>query len=93
LTVEKNKIMSKEEFLADDLFNKEHYEGLMISMGEDGRYQIGIQLDEDKVVKVDSATPETVRERIDYWRMHMYDFKSQYGVHDDQGEDAYGSSR
>lgn len=86
-------VMSKQDFLANDLFTREYYEGLLITMGSDGNYQIGIQLDENKVVKVDSASPDQVRERVENWAMQVQDVKAEYRVRDDQTAEIYGQLR
>jgi hypothetical protein len=60
----KGKIMNKDEFLAQGSFAKEQYEGLLV--GADSSqdcYNIGIQLSEDKVLVVDQARSDNVRER------------------------------
>lgn len=63
----KDQIMDKQEFLKEGLFQKEPYEGLLVNAKSDGGYNIGIQLEENTVLKVDEATEEDVRDKIYQW--------------------------
>lgn len=67
MDINRKNIMDKKDFLSDGVFDKESYEGLMISAREDGILQIGIQLEEDKVLKVDEARGEDVRQKLAEW--------------------------
>ncbi|MGE5372612.1 MAG: hypothetical protein ACM3QZ_11550 [Solirubrobacterales bacterium] len=65
---EYRQIMSKSEFLSHGGYDKEQYEGLLVSSMPDGSgYQIGIQLSEDKVMKVDEVSEENVRDKVYEW--------------------------
>ncbi|HBQ85275.1 MAG TPA: hypothetical protein DD811_02165 [Syntrophomonas sp.] len=80
----KGKIMNKDEFLAQGSFAKEQYEGLLV--GADSSqdcYNIGIQLSEDKVLVVDQARSDNVRERIQNWAPQIQDIQKKHGA--DQG--------
>lgn len=72
-------VMNKKDFLSQGLFDKEHYEGLLISANEWGGYNIGIQLDHDKVLKVDEASEEDVRAKIYEWAPQVNSIQSKWG--------------
>lgn len=78
--VTKGQIVSKQEFLAGRHFAKEQYEGLLVSADpRSGNLQIGIQLDEDRVIVVDEATDRNIRERIQSWAPQVRDIQERYG--------------
>ncbi|NLU49297.1 MAG: hypothetical protein GXX09_02640 [Syntrophomonadaceae bacterium] len=80
MTVKRGQIISKEEFMAGGHYGKEQYEGLLVSGDiEHGYLQIGIQLDENRVMVVDSATEENVRERIQNWAAQVRKYQKKYG--------------
>ncbi|MGE5397321.1 MAG: hypothetical protein ACM3MK_07275 [Chitinophagales bacterium] len=76
----KGRIMDKEDFLSDGIFNKEHYEGLLVSANSDGTYSIGIQISQDKVIKVDEADPNQVRNKIYEWAPQILTIQKEYGA-------------
>lgn len=80
MSVSRGKIISKDQFLSGGPYAKEQYEGLLVSADVDqNRLQIGIQLDEERVMVVDSATEENVRERIQNWVPHIRRYQKKYG--------------
>lgn len=81
MQVEKGKIMSKSEFLSKGSYGKEQYEGLLVgSDARQGCYNIGVQLDEDKVLVVDHAHENNVRERILDWSSQIEDIQRKHGT-------------
>jgi hypothetical protein len=76
-------VMDKKDFLSDGVFDKEPYEGLLISARSDGKLDIGIQLTQDKVLKVDEAYGEEVREKIAKWTPHIPTIQKQWGENPD----------
>lgn len=71
--------MDKKDFLSRGLFDKEHYEGLLISAKAGGGYNIGIQLGHDRVLKVDEAGEENVREKIYEWAPQVLPIQKEWG--------------
>ncbi|MGI6487296.1 MAG: hypothetical protein GX964_02900 [Syntrophomonadaceae bacterium] len=80
MTVKRGQIISKEEFMAGGHYGKEQYEGLLVSGDvEHGYLQLGVQLDEDRVLVVDSASEDNVRERIQNWAPQIQKIQKEYG--------------
>ena len=64
---------------------------LLISARPDGKFDIGIQLTEDKVLKVDEAFSEEVRDKITQWAPQITAIQKQWGEKADlQNYDGYG---
>ncbi len=59
-------IMSMDEFKIG-LLEKDRIPGLLIRSDENGYYNIGIQINDNEVVKVDSALEDNAIARISYW--------------------------
>ena len=59
-------IMSMDEFKIG-LLEKDRVPGLLIRSDENGYYNIGIQINDNEVVKVDSALEDNAISRISYW--------------------------
>ena len=59
-------IMSMDEFKIG-LLEKDRIPGLLIRSDENGYYNIGIQINDNEVVKVDSALEDNAMSRISYW--------------------------
>ena len=59
-------IMSMDEFKIG-LLEKDRIPGLLIRSDENGYYNIGIQINDNEVVKVDSALEDNAISRISYW--------------------------
>ncbi|MDD2372459.1 MAG: hypothetical protein WC109_10670 [Syntrophomonadaceae bacterium] len=59
-------IMSMDEFKIG-LLEKDRIPGLLIRSDENGYYTIGIQIDDNEVVKVDSALEDNALYKISYW--------------------------
>ena len=80
----KGKVVSKQEFLRDGLYDKEQYEGLLVSADSaSGWYNIGVQLGENKVLVVDQVKDTNIRERIQGWMPQVSDLQKQYNVRND----------
>lgn len=80
----KGKIIKKNEFLSQGSFAKEQYEGLLVSAdAKQDCYNIGVQLGEDKVLIVDQAREDNIRERIQSWIPQVQDIQKKHGVHGD----------
>lgn len=72
-------VMDKQDFLSGGVFDKEPYEGLLVSARSDGRLDIGIQLTQDTVMKVDEAYGEEVRDKIARWTPQIPAIQNQWG--------------
>jgi hypothetical protein len=59
-------IMSMDEFKIG-LLEKDRVPGLLIRSDENGYYNIGIQINDNEVVKVESALEDNAIFRISYW--------------------------
>jgi hypothetical protein len=59
-------IMSMDEFKIG-LLEKDRVPGLLIRSDENGYYNIGIQINDNEVIKVDSALEDNAISRISYW--------------------------
>ena len=59
-------IMSMDEFKIG-LLEKDRIHGLLIRSDENGYYNIGIKINDNEVVKVDSALEDNAISRISYW--------------------------
>mgnify|MGYP000894747272 CR=1 FL=1 len=59
-------IMSMDEFEVG-LLEKDRIPGLLIRSDENGYYTIGIQINDNEVVKVDSALEDNALYKISYW--------------------------
>jgi hypothetical protein len=82
--IKKGQIVSKKEFLAHGSYAKEQYEGLLVAA--DARqdcYNIGVQLDEDRVLVVEKTDPRYVRERIQAVVPQIYEIQKSHGAHID----------
>ncbi len=80
----KGKIMSKSEFLKNGEFGKEEYEGLLVASDtQKGIYNIGIQLDEDKILLLDQVDESNVHERYHELIPKIQEIQRQYGAESD----------
>lgn len=59
-------IMSMDEFKIG-LLEKDRIPGLLIRSDENGYYVIGVQINDDEVVKVESALEDDAMRKIMYW--------------------------
>lgn len=59
-------IMSMDEFKIG-LLEKDRVPGLLIRSDENGYYVIGVQINDDEVVKVESALEDDAMRKIMYW--------------------------
>jgi hypothetical protein len=79
MTIQKGQIVSKKEFLKDGQYAKEQYEGLLVGSDvQQGRYNIGVQLDENQVVVVDSSSEHQIRDKVLWWSSQIVDVQRRY---------------
>lgn len=70
-------IMSMDEFNIG-LMQKDRIPGLLIRSDENGVYQIGIQINDSEVVKVDSAAEDDAMRKIQYWANYVSEIQERY---------------
>lgn len=70
-------IMSMDEFNIG-LLEKDQVPGLLIRSDENGYYNIGIQINDTEVVKVDSALEDSAMLKIQYWKDQVEDIQARY---------------
>ncbi len=79
-------IVSKSDFLKNGLYSKEEYEGLIVSADvQQGCYNLGIQLAEDKVLIVDQASDTNIHERLETWVPAIQTLQRQHNVKNNSG--------
>jgi len=81
MQAKRGSIMNKQDFIKDGLYAKEEYEGLLVSSDvQQGCYNLGIQLSEDKVLVVDQAGENDVSQRIQTWVPQIQQIQRQHNV-------------
>ena len=70
-------ILSIDEF-SIGLLEKDRVDGLLIRCDENGYYNIGIQLNDKELVKVDSAVEDDAMRKIQYWAERVEQVRRQY---------------
>jgi len=70
-------ILSIDEF-SIGLLEKDRVDGLLIRCDENGYYNIGIQINDKEVVKVDSAAEDDTMRKIQYWAERVEQVRQQY---------------
>lgn len=70
-------IMTLDEFKIG-LLDKDSVPGLLFRSDENGFYSIGVQINDDEVVKVGAATEDNAMERIQYWSEHVKDIQERF---------------
>lgn len=76
MTIEKGRIVNKSEFLKHGEYAKEQYEGLLVSSdAEQGRYNIGVQLDDNRVLVVDFSNETQIRDKVLNWSSQIADIQ------------------
>lgn len=70
-------IMSMDEFKIG-LLEKDRIPGLLIRSDHNGYYNIGIQINEDEVVKVESALEDDAMRKIVFWSDRVEQIQGLY---------------
>lgn len=82
--MEKGQIISKQEFLKNSQYAKEEYEGLLVSADTQKKhYNIGVQLDEERIVVVDQVPDHEVHHRLTQIYPRIAEIQRQYGAQTD----------
>ncbi|MGI6413158.1 MAG: hypothetical protein ACOXZ5_05855 [Syntrophomonadaceae bacterium] len=80
----KGRIVSKADFLKQGDYAKEEYEGLIVCAdSKKGLYNLGIQLDENRILVVGESRDTDVHEKINQLAPKIRELQSQY-ILDDQ---------
>jgi hypothetical protein len=84
MEVKKGDIISKKQFLEPGLYAKEEYEGLIVSSDQkQGCYNLGIQLDEERIMVVDQAREDEVEDKIRNWASHIGEIQREHDANGD----------
>lgn len=79
-------VVSKQDFIKDGLYAKEEYEGLLVSSDQQqGCYNLGVQLAEDRVLVVDQATDSNINEKLKTWVPQIQTLQRQHSVKNNSG--------
>jgi len=78
-------MVSKQDFLSQGEWAREYYEGLLVVNHGDQGYDLGVELDQDRILKVDRASAEEVMDRVQYWGARIEDIRRQYGARNSLG--------
>lgn len=82
--MQKGQIVSKEEFLRNSQYAKEEWEGLLVSADTAKKhYNIGVQLDENRILLVDQVPDHQVHHRITQLVPQIAELQRQHGSHND----------
>ncbi|MGE5454968.1 MAG: hypothetical protein ACM3O9_07200 [Methylocystaceae bacterium] len=73
-------MLSRENFLDNAEYVRQQYEHLLVAGYPEGQdeYLIGVELEDGRVLVVDSVTERNVRERIQNWAGQIEDIRSDY---------------
>lgn len=81
---QRGKVMSKDQFLKNGSYAKEEYEGLIVGSDvQQGLYNIGVQLAEDKVMVVDKASDNNIHEKLEEWVPQIQEIQRKHNVSND----------
>ncbi len=79
-------LISKQDFLSQGEWAREYYEGLLVVNHGTQGYDLGVELDNDQILKVDRASSDEVKERVQYWGARIEDIRREYGARNVLGE-------
>lgn len=86
MQAKRGSIVSKKEFTKDGLYTKEEYEGLLVSSDQQqGCYNLGVQLAEDRVLFVDQATDSNINDKLKTWGPQIQSLQRQHNVKNNSG--------
>lgn len=84
MQIKKGDVISKQQFLGQGLYAKEEYEGLIVSSDQHQRcYNLGVQLDEERILVVDQAREDEVEEKLRNWVPQIPEIQRQYNSNAD----------
>ncbi|NLK51191.1 MAG: hypothetical protein GX295_01915 [Syntrophomonadaceae bacterium] len=83
-------VVSKKDFLGQGDWSREYYEGLLVVNHRDQGYDLGVELPGEQILKVDTASAEEVKDRVQYWGARLEDIRQEYGFRDNRAAEYYG---
>jgi hypothetical protein len=84
MEVKRGSILDKKDFLERGLYAKEEYEGLLVSSDQEKQcYNLGVQLDEERILVVDQAREGEVEEKLKSWVPRIQEIQREYGSGND----------
>ncbi len=84
MEIRKGDIVNKKSFLEKGLFAKEEYEGLLVSSDLAKKcYNLGVQLDEDRILVVDQVREGNIKEKVGSWSKKIQEIQKAYGSGND----------
>ena len=84
MEIRKGDIVNKKSFLEKGLFAKEEYEGLLVSSDSAQQcYNLGVQLDEDRILVVDQVREGNIEEKVGSWSEKIQEIQKAYGSGND----------
>lgn len=74
------KMVDRDSFLDNAQYIKQQYEHLLVAGYPEGQdeYLIGVELEDGRVLVVDSVTERNVRERVQNWAGQIENIRSDY---------------
>ena len=80
----KGDIVNKKSFLEKGLLAREEYEGLLVSPDQAQKcYNLGVQLDDDRILVVDQVKEDSVEEKVRSWSGKIQEIQRAYGSGND----------
>lgn len=84
MTLKKGQIVSKDDFLKNTQYAKEEWEGLLVSADTQKKhYNIGIQLEENRILLVDQVPDHEVHHRLTQLVPRIAEIQRQYASQPD----------
>ena len=84
MELRKGDIVNKKSFLEKGLFAREEYEGLLVSSDTAQRcYNLGVQLDEDRILVVDQVQEGKKKKKVRSWSGKIQEIQRAYGSGND----------
>mgnify|MGYP000937832047 FL=1 len=84
MELRKGDIVDKKSFLEKGLFAREEYEGLLVSSDQGQQcYNLGVQLDNGRILVVDQVQEGNVEEKVRSWSGKIQEIQRAYGSGND----------
>jgi len=84
MEIKKGDILNKEQFLNQDSYAKEEYEGLIVCSDQrKGCYNFGVQLDENRILVVDQVQEDEVEQKLSSWVPQIQQIQRRYSAGND----------
>lgn len=84
MDIKKGDIINKKQFLEQGTYAKEEYEGLIVCSDQRKQcYNLGVQLDENRILVVDQVQEGEVEQKLSSWVPQIQELQRQYGAGND----------